>query len=303
MSPTSATISEESEFSKKFNAVEKEIKGHRAFNHPLFTYLKEQANDGFNATQFQIYRDNFLFRTELTIPSVARALEKAALTGDLQAVAATVRNLYDECGYGDHNLVHIKLLLDSHNKHGQKIFAISPLDELAQVYNSLLLVDGVYQYRDSKINVFNHPYPYIMGNTWAHELAADGMLDNFRQALFESYKGYYDQEGYEKVTSYYKAHKDDEVDGGDIEANHGRMARADAERACKGDMKMAAEMRRGAIEFLDRQAKLWDDLQKSMENAKENGPKIAPKPHFEKPRNTTSRAVVLKSQILATSKL
>ena len=109
-------------FKENFDSVIKEFQAHNAMNHPFFDYLKEQSKTGFNTNQFRIYRDNFCYRTELTIPSVARTIEKAFLNGDFEATADTISNLYDEGGYGDPNKVHGKLLLDSHNAHGQKIF-------------------------------------------------------------------------------------------------------------------------------------------------------------------------------------
>ena len=102
----------------------------------------------------------------------------------------------------------------------------------------------------------NRSYPYIAGNTWAHELAADGMLVNFRESFFEPYKGYYTEEAYNKLTEFYTAHKDESVEGGDVELQHERMARA-AERACSENIRNIPKMREGGLEFLERQSVLW----------------------------------------------
>jgi hypothetical protein len=285
----------EEKFRIAFDPVMEEFRAHRAMNHPFFDFLREQARTGFNARQFEIYRDNFFYRTELTIPSVARAIEKAALEGDMQAVAETIRNIFDEGGYGDPSKVHSKLLLDSHNQHGQRIFGITPLAELKDARRSKLLIPEVQDYRRSKQAVFNRSYPYIAGNTLAHELAADGMLVNFREVFFDIYRGYYEEAVYNKLIGFYTAHRDDTVVGGDVEAEHGRMAQAAAERACRENVKNIQKMREGGLEFLDRQAALWDGMQRAIEQAKDQGVPIPPKiEHL--PSQSTSPVIVGKLQ-------
>ncbi len=266
----------EKKFRLLFNPVIEEFKEHPALDHPFFQYLKEQSQEGFNSRQFAIYRDNFLFRTEATIPSVARTVEKAALSGDMQTVTDTISNLYDEGGYGDPSKVHSKLLLDSHNKHGERIFGLSPLEDLRGARKSPFLVPEVIQYRQAKLSVFNRSFPYIAGNTFAHELAADGMLDNFRKAFFEPYKGYYKPEDYVRLTEYFTAHKDDEKEGGDVEAQHARMAEAAAERACKENIINIPKIRQGGLDFLERQSELWSGLLREIERAKDKVVPVVP---------------------------
>jgi len=191
------------EFESKFDPVIKEFKNHEALNHKFFHYLKERSQYGFNSRQFLIYRDNFLYRTELTIPSVARVIGKAALYGDLQTAANTVSNLSDELGHGDPKKVHSQLLLDSHNVYGEVIFGLDRVKKLKDVEKSKFLLPEVIGYRKNKLEIFNKHFAYIAGNMFAHELAADGMLDNFRQAFFEPYKGYYSSENYEKLIEYF----------------------------------------------------------------------------------------------------
>jgi hypothetical protein len=258
-------------FKEKLDPVIEEFKSHQALDHPLFSYLEEQSKSGFNSRQFQIYRDNFFYRTELTIPSVAKTIEKAALEGDLVTVAETISNLYDEGGYGDPNKVHSKLLLDSHNLHGEKIFGLIPIDKLKNVKNSSLLLPESLKYRKHKIAVFNQPYPYIAGNTFAHELAADGMLVNFRKAFFDPYQNYYQPEEFKELLSYFTAHKDDRVEGVGVEEMHGIMARSAAERACEENIGKIPKMRKGGLDFLNTQSNLWFGMLREMEKAKDKG--------------------------------
>ncbi len=267
----------EEEFRKKFDPISEEFANHRALEHPLFDFLEEQSKTGFTTTQYAIYRDNFFRRTELTIPSVARFIEKAAMNGDHQAVVDTIRNLNDEGGYGDIKKMHSNLLAESHNLHGMRVFNLNPA-QILNIIESPNLVPAVEEYRRSKQLSFDRPYPYIAGNTWAHELAADNMLDNFRKALFAPYQGYYTPEEYTKLTEFFTAHKDDSIDGGDIEAQHERMARGAAERACRDGLQNVDEVREGGLEFLNVQEKLWDGLLIGIEKAESIGSIIQIKP-------------------------
>ena len=61
----------EYEFRKKFDPIAEEFSSHRALDHDLFKYLEEQSKEGFTPKQYEVYRDNFFRRTELTIPSIA----------------------------------------------------------------------------------------------------------------------------------------------------------------------------------------------------------------------------------------
>jgi len=273
----------EEEFIRKFDPISEEFSAHRALHHPFFEYLEEQSQEGFTSEQYKIYRDNFFRRTELTIPSVARFIEKAAMSGDPQAVVDTIRNLNDEGGYGDIEKMHSNLLTTSHNRHGMRVFDVDPIYPISNAGKSLSLVPEVEEYRMAKQDSFDHSYPYIAGNTWAHELAADNMLDNFRKAFFEPYQGYYTAEEYTKLTEFFTAHKDDSVEGGDVEAQHERMARSAAERACKDSLQNIGEVKEGGEKFLDSQAKLWDGLLREIEKARSVGEIIEPKPLKESP--------------------
>jgi hypothetical protein len=233
--------------------------------------LKERAQIGFTPEQYKIYRDNFFRRTELTIPAVARFIERAALEGDSHAVVDTIRNLNDEGGYGNVDKMHSNLLLYSHNFHGMRVFGLDPLHPLSEAKNSLNLVPEVEDYRIAKQKAFEKPYPFVAGNTWAHELAADSMLDNFRLVFFAPYQSRYTPEEYQKLTEFFIAHKDDSKENGDVEAQHGRMAREVAERACKLSLSQIAVVRDGGLDFLNHQEKLWDGMLREIERAQSTG--------------------------------
>jgi hypothetical protein len=270
------------EFQTRFTEVVENFKKHQALNHPFFDYLKEKSQDGFNSIQWQIYWHNFARRTELTIPSVAISIKNAALEGDMQALAHGVRNIYDEGGYGDPKKIHSQLLLNSHNDHGFKVFGVKALSSLRDAKNSKFLVPEVEEYRNAKFKAFERSPASFAGNNWAHELAADSMLINFRNAFFEPYRGYYTEEKYFDLIEFYRAHRDDSIEGGDIEAQHEIMTRSTAERACKENIKTILIIEREGLKFLDHQSNLWYGMLRKMEMAQSIGGPIKPKTEFLK---------------------
>jgi len=268
---------------KEFEPLVEELKAHEAINPEFYKYLEEQSKVGFNKKQYDIFAAIFCARTIFTIPSVANYISKAALRGDSQAVFDAAQNLYEESGRGDPEKMHSKLLLRTFNTHGSKIYGSEPYTDLMDVEKSPLLteVPELMIYKKEKHRVFqSSSYPIVAGNTWAHEFAADNMLDTFRRTLFAPYKGYYEPEKYVKLTEYFTEHKDDEKEGRDVEANHERMARAAAERACEANINNIPKIRSGALAFLDAQAALWNGLMKAMDRAHNVGVPIPPKPDF-----------------------
>lgn len=268
-------------FKKEFDPVIEEFESHKAMAHPLFDFLKEQSQEGFNSRQFEIYRANFFSRTELTIPAVARAVEVAARHGDYQSVADNVANLYDEGGYGDAEKVHGQLLINSHNQHGEKIFGLYPIEQFRDLKSSPLVIPELTEYRKAKLASFNKSYPYVAGNMCAHEFAADDMLKGFNEALFQPYKGYYNKEEWEELMTFFTAHADDTIEGGNVEERHGEMAKDGAKRACQFDVKNIPKMRQGGLDFLDVQSNLWNGLLREIENAKDKGIPVIPRQEMQ----------------------
>lgn len=266
------------EMTKKLDPVAQEFYEHRALKHPLFDYLSEQSQEGFTPRQFLIYRDNFFRRTQLTIPSIASTIGAAMEYGDIYAAVLAYRNLTDEMGGGDVKNVHSQLLLENHNIHGMRVFGLDPLDRITDVERSKVLLPEVDDYRKAKEEIFKRPYPYVAGNTWAHELAADSMLDNFRKAFFDPYLGLYKPEESKYVMKFFDAHKDDSRKDGDVEQQHEKMAREAVESACLESMANIGQIREGGLIFLSHQEKLWDGLLREVEKAKHVGDVIRPQP-------------------------
>jgi hypothetical protein len=246
-------------FEERLNEIADVFKKHPATNHSLFSYLKDQSDTGFNKMQYAIFYNNFLFRTKETIPSVALALARAALEGDNATVAMHGRNLGDETGHGNPEDVHSVLLMKTHNFHGSRVFDLDPMT-IQDLQTSLFITNETREYCEMKEEIFRKSYPHIAGNMWAHEFAADDMLTNFREAYFEPYKSHYTEAEYEKLMKFFDAHRDDSVEGGDVEAEHERMARQAVYFACKGDIKKLDAVLEGGLMMLDCQAGVWDSI-------------------------------------------
>ena len=261
-------------FSTKLNQIADEFSKHPAIKHPLFDYLGDNSDKGLNKLQYAVYYHNFLYRTKHTIPSVAFALARAAIEGDMATVAMHGRNLGDETGHGNPNFVHSKLLMDAHNHHGKKIFDLDPLT-IKDLDESTFITPETREYCEMKDKIFKMSYPPIAGNMWAHEFAADDMLINFRKGFFEPYKSHYSPEEWKDVMKFFDAHRDeDNPHGGDVEAEHERMARQAVVFSCKGDVKKLEDVREGGLMFLDAQAKLWDSLLRECKRFEKWMPKV-----------------------------
>jgi hypothetical protein len=265
------------EVADKLDPIAQEFFNHEALRHPLFDYLKEQSQKGFTAKQFLVYRDNFFRRSQLEVGYTAETIRAAMLDGDSNGAALTFRNLNNKMARGDTEKMHSQLLLESHNIHGMKVFGLDPIAKITDVETSKVLLPEVEKYRRSKEEFFTKPYPYIAGNTWAHELAADSMLDNFRKAFFAPYENLYKPKEYAHVMAFFTAHKDESHEGGNVEQQHEEMARKTVESACFESLTHIPQVREGGLEFLHRQAGLWEELLIAVQKARHVGEIIKPK--------------------------
>lgn len=268
-------------FEQAVKPIIEEFTAHPANNHPFFDYLENQSQTGFNAQQFNIYRTNYFNRTKQTIASVAHHIIAATYAGDMQSLSQIGINIFDELGKGNNDKVHIKLLLDSHNKHGEKIFGLSP-EDFKTVAKSPLLLPEAKDYSKAKYQIYKKSYPYIAGNMLAHEIAADGMLKKFRNNIFDCYKGYYTPEEYDKVVEYFQVHSDEVEDGLSVEQKHAELAKESAINACENNINNIVEIREGGMIFLNSQSKLWYGMLREMEKSNDKGILVPSKFEFAK---------------------
>lgn len=265
---------------KSFKSIAEELKEKYSTDNPFFDYLQDRSKKvGFNAAQFNSLRDNYFYRTLYTIVSVAQAVAKLVAAGDFASVAKAAKNMYEEGGSGKVEDVHLKLLEDCFNTHGQTIFGLLSL-RVKDAEHSPYLLDSTKQFRklQEKILLPEYPYPEMMGRLWAHEDRADKMLQVFQTAFFEAFKGYYpDLESYKKTMRYFEVHRDDSKEGGDIEARHARDAEEIAASAIASDPKNGAKLfKKGAEDFFSSQAKMWEALLQDLQKLETHGVKIPP---------------------------
>ncbi|MCE3254726.1 MAG: hypothetical protein K0R25_220 [Rickettsiaceae bacterium] len=283
----------ELEFQEASKAILKEFEEHEAIKgHPFFNYLEQKEEEGINSRQFEIFRANFFFRTNLTIVGLMKFALKAKHAEDLQTVSETMQNLGDETGHGNFMESHIKLLLDSYNQHGKRIFGLPTISSIKSVKHSENLVPEALDYARSKKKAFSRSYPYLAGNIWAHELAADDMLKRFKNAFFTPYEGHYSPDEYESLIKYFTLHSDESKADGNVEERHGQMAKDSAIRACKENLKNLSKVRDGGLEFLEAQSKLWDGMKRKMENVQNEGIAIPVKPRLKIQQEEASKSPI-----------
>ena len=276
---TAARWSNNSEFESEITKIFEKFDKHQAANHPFFDFLKEESlTRGLTTGQYDIFRINMLYRTQYTIPSAAHIIINAAMQGDHETIATASRIIMDEGGAGDPDKVHSNLLLQCINLHGYHIFGLQKIN-FQDAQQSDLLLPAAKEFRQHQLKVYKSScYMNSIATICAHEGRADGMLKSIKEGIFDSYQGYYTQEEFAQIEEFFKAHHDEEVEGGDIEDQHRQMTMAMASRACDGKKPHLERLERVGTKFLDHQAQLWTQMLESMEKARSNGRPIKPVP-------------------------
>jgi hypothetical protein len=218
----------------------------------FFSYLRDNGQK-LSPVQYQIYRDNHLYRTLGVLPALAQALEKAAWLGDHQTVSDLGKTIYEECG--ETRTPHLRLLEDAFNLHGKTVFDLSPITMQEAEHSSYLLKEAI-AFRNVQKEIFTHgSYPAILAATYVREAAAQLMLKNFYESLFLPYCEYYQQSGvdFSPVSKFFLGH----IEG--VEDEHADHALRDALCACRSENDLAA-FKDGAAKLLEAQANLWEAL-------------------------------------------
>ncbi len=251
----------------KFKELEEFVLSHRAIHHPLFDYIKECSKEGFTKKQYQIYRDNYLFRTMYTIPSIAYLAATAALHGDTDTLALVGKNLFEECGNGNPTKAHSHLLFFSHNQHGKTIFDLEPIQIFNVPFQSTIINEARLFIKQEKQLYQNKNYCIALGTAFAHETAAHPMLTNFYGSIFLPYMNYYTEEEYYNITEYFLIHTSG------LELNHANNAKYSAEKMATNldNLNLLGE---GCALFLDSQSILWDGLYRELKLASLEGNRV-----------------------------
>jgi hypothetical protein len=278
-------------FSRQFSAsavqTAQDLKGrlerHRAHpnNHPFYSYLKEDlAVNGMNPAQWQSFSNNFICRTRWTAPFVALVVHHALLNNDPKTATETTINLSDEMGSGDAEKSHPGLLLRTFNLQSKRVFDLPPIEKLSDAEQSPYITDETLAYKKMQEAFLRGKtekiYPRIIGCMFAHEGLADDMLLGIKP-IFECYKKYYTKEEFALLDQYFAAHRDDEIEGGNVEEMHGVYATLAVERALEQAKKNHKEVTKGSNDFLDNTANFWDSVLREMEHlGKEKRSPLAP---------------------------
>lgn len=251
----------------KFSSLELFLKNHRAIHHPFFNYIKACAKEGFTPKQYQIYRDNYLYRTMHTIPSIAYLTAAAALNGDIETLSLVGKNLFEECGSGDPKKAHSQLLNFSHNEHGKTVFNLNPI-QMVDLQHQPTITKETRQFVKQEKDLYqNKNYCIALGAAYAHETAANSMLTHFYESIFLSYKNHYNLQEFYHIAEYFLIH----ISG--LELVHADIAKYSAQKmdTSKENLKDLAE---GCTVFLNSQANLWDGLLRELQLASREGKRV-----------------------------
>lgn len=268
------------------------FRAHRANHHEFFEYLKESSKEGITPEQYLVYRDNFFHRTKNIMGFIAVYVKRIVDNHDYPSLAQTAKNFSDEGGHGIVEGIHLKLLEDGHNLHGRIVFGI-PEITIPNAKNSPFLVPEALPFRkNQKIAFRSASYPSMTGRLLAHEDAADEMLNNFRMFIFEPYKGYYTEKDFNSLIEYYRVHRDDSKENGNVEEEHQKQALQIASNIIAFNPRAAKTILRGGERFLEDQSNLWDGMMREMQNSRFHGPKVLPKSEFLEVSNRIPSPIV-----------
>lgn len=236
--------------------IESEFEIYQQRANVFYSYLHD-IGITITSRQYQIFRDNHLFRTLGVLPALARALEIAAWRGDHQTVSDLGKTIFEECG--ETRTPHLRLLEDAFNLHGKTIFNLSPIT-MQQAELSPYLLKEAIQFRKVQNDIFAHgSYPALLAATYVRETAAQIMLTNFYQALFLPFCEYYQQKGIDfgPIVTFFAGH----IEG--VEDEHALHAMRDALSACRDENDLIL-FKEGAKKLLGAQGDLWEAMHHSI---------------------------------------
>ena len=224
--------------------------------------LYEMSKNTITARQYNIYRDNYLYRTISTLPSLAKLLVSVVNQDpiDRNALNLVEKTFYEESGEGGRRPIHLDMLIESHNTHGSQIFNIAPISRQS-VGESPNILTSARQLRSVQASLYSsNCYVKALGVFLAQEGVAESMLKMFYETFFEPYLGHYEGSLLKKrrVTQYFSSH----LNG--IEKEHAARAKHCALKACH-NKRDAATLLNSMDQFLDSQANLWEALGKEFE--------------------------------------
>ncbi len=234
------------------------------------SFLDNRTQSGFNPVQFEVFRDNYFYRTRTTVEGVARAALSAAVNNDRFALCCLAQNLNDESGRGAVTMNHQQLMEEAFNFHGRLVFGVDPIS-VQQAESSSRVLSQSREYRRVHRRLLSSDnHVEVLAASYAQEQAANGMLSLFQKTFFVPYRGYYQESQFAPTMRYFSEH----LDG--VEEKHGEMAWLSLMPHLDTTSKRSLAMK--AVEtFLTAQANLWDALQFELEQSLDAGESIPPK--------------------------
>ena len=224
----------------------------------FFECLKSQSNS-FNAHQFQLYRDNFLYRTRNTLGCVEKLVRATKINHDAFSQEYAEKNYEDEMGNGWKS--HQELLQDSHSIHSEIVFKI-PRILLEDVDLSPFILEATKSFSDIQNKLYSDDrYIVVLATSYAQESVAQEMLSYIYNYLFKPYEGVYAGKGclneFEYVSSYFLCHTNG------LEEKHAEHAETCLIQNCKSydDYSLAVQ---SIKTFLDAQQLIWIELTRRM---------------------------------------
>ncbi|KAB2879747.1 hypothetical protein F9K33_07895 [bacterium] len=239
---------------QEFNtSVEEVLKEYKKQSLPLFDYLNQRSQIGFTQNQFQIYRDNYFYRTFRTIPSVCLIVKSAAENEDEAVMKSAGQNLMEELGLINGTTSHSAHLRHSHNIHSERVFKLSPIS-LRESLSSELVLEKTKEFSRQQAELYaSDNYLVVLATNYAQEEVATDMLKSFLSAWFRPYKFLYSLQEYDEVEEYFRCH----IDG--LEERHAEDAKNSVIKQIKTsqDMNIALTSIR---DILVAQSNMWVSL-------------------------------------------
>jgi len=238
------------------NVVQKQFEIYRDNSSMLFDYLATGVENGFESIQFSFYRANYFYRTYATIPSICILLKAAAEREDEHTLRSAGQNLQEELGLIEGNKKsHAELLRFSHNTHGERVFNL-PSISLRDSLNSDFILPTTKTFKKVQHNLYtSRNYIEILAANYAQEAAAVEMLNNFLNAFFKPYSGFYQsKQEFLDIIEYFTCH----LDG--LEQRHAEDAKRNLFKQCKStnDVRIAVLALK---KMLSAQSNMWNELQ------------------------------------------
>ncbi|MFV5345684.1 iron-containing redox enzyme family protein [Acinetobacter oleivorans] len=224
-------------------------------DHEIFqnNYFKHLTSTSWTPESYILFRDNFFYRTELTVKGIAHVCSRSAFENDMDTLVLFTHILSEETGMGEKAKCHEIFMENALNVFGAAEYNL-PEMKVQQAKNSHRIIAETLQYRDTIQGLITGSYPRMLGAVMALENHADKMLTVFREAFRFNNKNLDPNEFVKKVEVYFNAH----IENG-VEDRHAQDAKQCVHNNCN-DQEDLDEIKFGANETLKAQLKMWNAM-------------------------------------------